>query len=927
MALKTVKVPADIEPIFAEAERVVAEYFRTRRDEPEHGTIEISGERYVLVRAASLSVEFHAMVSRHFGPGREEEAEEFVRNILFDLSHAIGKSDAQKFHAQGGLADPVQRLAAGPVHFAYSGWAFVDISPESNPVANEHYLLIYDHPYSFEADAWIRQGKEPSWPACIMSAGYSSGWCEESFGVELVASEILCRAKGDDCCRFIMAPPEKIEERITRYIKDRSDLPPPRHGYKTPDFFVRKRIEEELRLSEQRYRNLANALPQTVFEIDEEGNITYVNQGGLKMFGYTIEDFRTGLKASQMFPAAEMPRVQENIDRILREQLVDERVDYTALRKDGSIFPACTYSSVVIRNGIPAGLRGIVLDMTEQKKAEEELARAKQDWERTFDAVPDLVAIIDLDYHIVRANRAMAERLGTTEKECIGRVCYSCFHGTDEPPSFCPHAQLMKDGKGHIAEIYEERLNAILLVTASPIHDDEGKLIGCVHVARDITKRRRAEEERRIKDRLVASSVNPITMADLAGNLTYVNESFLEAWGFESEQEVIGRPWSQLWSMSNESQADLLDKGNWVGKVSGRSRDASPLDLQLSATLVRDEAGKAICMAFSFVNITEISELRRRLKTEQSFAGIVGRDTRMLEVFDTISEVAEVAVPVLVQGESGTGKELVAAAIHAEGVRADKPFVPVNCGALPVGILESELFGHVKGAFTGAIRDRKGRFELADGGTIFLDEVGDLPASVQAKLLRVLQEGTFERVGGEETIRVNVRIISATNKDLRQEVAAGRFREDLFYRLSVVPVSLPPLRERRNDIPLLADHLLKKALTNADREEVRFSPEAMEAMVDSDWPGNVRELENAIQYALVKCHGPVLEVAHLPQSIRKQRQSDVTEQRKRRRRRKLSEATVREALEKTSGNKVEAARRLGVSRATLYRFLDELDAK
>ena len=203
-------------------------------------------------------------------------------------------------------------------------------------------------------------------------------------------------------------------------------------------------------------------------------------------------------------------------------------------------------------------------------------------------------------------------------------------------------------------------------------------------------------------------------------------------------------------------------------------------------------------------DMTELNTLRRRLKTEQSFSGIVGNDAKMNELFETIRQVAEVNVPILVQGESGTGKELVASAIHNEGPRANKPFVPVNCGALPEGLLESELFGHVKGAFTGALRDKKGRFELAHGGTLFLDEVADLTKVVQAKLLRVLQEGVFERVGDEKTISVDVRIISAANRDLKQEVKKGNFRDDLYYRLSVVPIIMPPLRERKTPFPELA---------------------------------------------------------------------------------------------------------------------------
>jgi len=318
----------------------------------------------------------------------------------------------------------------------------------------------------------------------------------------------------------------------------------------------------------------------------------------------------------------------------------------------------------------------------------------------------------------------------------------------------------------------------------------------------------------------------------------------------------------------------------------------------------------------------ELTHLRRRLKTEQSFAGIVSRDAKMLELFDTIREVAEVNIPVLIQGESGTGKELVAAAIHNESHSTAKPFVPVNCGALPEGILESELFGHVKGAFTGAVQDRKGRFELADGGTIFLDEIGDIPAAMQVKLLRVLEEGTLTRVGGEESIKVDVRVISATNKNLAEEVAAGRFREDLFYRLCVVPVYLPPLRDRRNDIPLLAEHLLKKALREAEREDVVLSPETVGVMMDYDWPGNVRELENALRYALVKCRDNLLLPEYLPLKILETyvpRQPYPRKQRKR----KLDAESVWRTLEETGGNKVEAAVRLGVSRATLYRFLKE----
>ncbi len=317
-------------------------------------------------------------------------------------------------------------------------------------------------------------------------------------------------------------------------------------------------------------------------------------------------------------------------------------------------------------------------------------------------------------------------------------------------------------------------------------------------------------------------------------------------------------------------------------------------------------------------DITELNDLRRRLKTEHSFSGIVGRDPAMLEIFNTIREVTDFNIPILIQGESGTGKELVASAIHNEGPRAHKPFVPVNCGALPEGLIESELFGHVKGAFTGAVRDKKGRFELADGGTLFLDEVGELPKLIQPKLLRVLQEGKFEPVGSERTVSVDVRIVTATNKDLKQEMKRNNFREDLYYRINVVPILIPPLRKRKSDIPLLIEHFLHKA-GQEGHAAGGVTEEALALMVEYPWPGNIRELQSAIWFGLVKSKGRNIAVPDLPQELQHWHRDLPA----RGPLPKLNPAIVRQALKMTAGNKVKAAKALGVGRATLYRFLAE----
>ncbi len=266
--------------------------------------------------------------------------------------------------------------------------------------------------------------------------------------------------------------------------------------------------------------------------------------------------------------------------------------------------------------------------------------------------------------------------------------------------------------------------------------------------------------------------------------------------------------------------------------------------------------------------------LRRALK-RFGLPNIIGKSERMQKVYDLITQVAASRATLLITGESGTGKELVAKTIHATSPRADKPFVPVNTGSMPVDLLESTLFGHVKGAFTSAIATKRGLFEVADQGTIFFDEIGTIGVETQAKLLRVIQEREFMRLGGTENIKVDVRILAATNSDLKLMVQANKFREDLYYRLNVITVNLPPLRDRKEDIPLLADHFLAKYCSENGREGLKFSPEAMKLLMDHDWPGNVRELENAVERAVVLAAGQLIGPETLPEQVHEDRREGV----------------------------------------------------
>ncbi|MDH3358443.1 MAG: sigma-54 dependent transcriptional regulator [Desulfobacteraceae bacterium] len=324
----------------------------------------------------------------------------------------------------------------------------------------------------------------------------------------------------------------------------------------------------------------------------------------------------------------------------------------------------------------------------------------------------------------------------------------------------------------------------------------------------------------------------------------------------------------------------------------------------------------------SFKDDSKSGRLKQNEKIPNVFKNILGQNRKMIEIFRQIINVAEYDYPVLISGETGTGKELVAKAIHEESHRKALPFVPINCAALPEGLIESELFGHVKGAFSGAVRDKRGRFEIADGGTILLDEVADLYKSAQIKLLRFLEDGKFEKVGGEKTVSVNVKVISATNKDLKKQVKKESFREDLYYRLNVLPIHLPPLRERKNDIPLLVNHFLEQAARKYNRAPFIVSDEAMLLLVEYEWPGNVRELQNAVQFAFVKCHDVELTPDNLPMELKDKRIhwagcGSST---------KLDIFLVKTTLEKTGGNKAKTARHLGVGRATLYRFLEDYPA-
>jgi len=318
---------------------------------------------------------------------------------------------------------------------------------------------------------------------------------------------------------------------------------------------------------------------------------------------------------------------------------------------------------------------------------------------------------------------------------------------------------------------------------------------------------------------------------------------------------------------------------------------------------------------------TRLLNLERNLKERQFYDRLIGNSPGMQKVKSLIKDLASVPTTVLLTGESGTGKELVVDSLHFQGDRSDKALIKVNCSALSDNLLESELFGHVRGAFTGAIKDHVGRFQKADGGTIFLDEIGDISPKMQLRLLRVIENMEFQRVGGNASIKVDVRIVAATNQDLRLKVARGQFREDLYYRLRVMEVKLPPLRERRDDIPLLVSHFIQKFNRKLTKQIKTISEEALRGLTSHDWPGNVRELENVIERAFVLCHQSTITLEHLSDELTSKSRSSVSGAFPIQEDEEVS--SILSALDKTAGNKSRAARLLGLSRKTIYRKIEK----
>ena len=443
-----------------------------------------------------------------------------------------------------------------------------------------------------------------------------------------------------------------------------------------------------------------------------------------------------------------------------------------------------------------------------------------------------------------------------------------------------------------------------------------------------------AEEE---LDRYWKTVVNTIQdgimIVDTHGRIISINKAFEFITGY-SKDDLIGKTCDvlncNLFEAARDKKGDhwcvLFDTGTMDRrKCTLIKKNGALIHALKNASLLHDAKGKVIGAVETIADISELIEkdnqiaaFRRELRSKDGFHGIIGVSHAMRQVFDLIENAAQSDAPVIICGESGTGKELVSKAIHEISGRKKGPFVKVNCAALTESLLESELFGHVKGAFTGAYQNREGRFEKAHSGNIFLDEIGDLPLSTQVKLLRVIEEKLIERVGDSQSIPVDVRIISATNRNLTKLVDEGVIRKDFYFRINVIPINLPPLRERSEDIPLLAEFFFRKNQLKSGKNIQGINNDTMDALVNYWWPGNVRELRGAFEYAFVTCQEAMIQPHHLPQNIIHKKKSLKAAQISSLNREDIKKIELIETLKRTNGNQSEAARILGVTRVTIW---------
>ena len=757
------------------------------------------------------------------------------------------------------------------------------------------------------------------------------------------------------------------------------------------DITKRKRVEEKLRESEEKYRSLVDHIGLGVSLISPKMEILTLNKQMKEWFPEIDLDKRPLCYRSFNDPPREevcsyCPTIETLQDGQVHEAITDTPA--------GSEIRNYRIISSPIKDNEGKVVAAIesVEDITERKSLEIQLLSSQAFNEKIINSITDNLIVVDPRTHtIVQANDAFHSRVGLEPTAAVGMRCHEIMLDRPTPCADygvrCPMEETVRTKAPAMSDRFypnaagEERL---LEVATFPLLDSQGEISSIIRLERDVTEKREMEEALAFRSKELQKTQHQLeTLFDISRQVSAIDslpevvhfvqeigqEIFpeseilfflldgekqrfleLEECNFtmveplvrgiqELEQSALISDFVQYvqnvkemhimsseYSNDNPAFLSLLSKSypSWFGFPistphqcigyfllgSKVSQEYSREDLHFFHNLFNQIAGDIHHLVR---HETEINNLRQEVTERTSHGEIIGQSDEMQKIYELIDLVSGSDATVLIAGENGTGKELVAQAIHRASHRGSGPFIVANCSAYSPALLESELFGHEKGAFTGAIKRKQGRIERAKGGTLFLDEIGDIAPATQVLLLRFLQDHCFERVGGELTLEADVRVLAASNLDLYKEVEAGRFRDDLYYRLNVITVDMPPLRDRKEDIPMLCKHFLEKYSLKEGKQIQSFSSSAMQALLDHDWPGNVRQLENAISHAVILAQGAVVEGRHLPQFLKQ-----VTEEPPSTSLAENERRLILAILQECSWNKHEAARQLQISRSTLY---------
>jgi formate hydrogenlyase transcriptional activator len=708
--------------------------------------------------------------------------------------------------------------------------------------------------------------------------------------------------------------------------------------------------------SDSLFQKLFESSPDAVLVTDRTGLIVRANSQAENMFGYGPQEL-VGQAVEVLVPEpfrSIHPKHRGDYSAQPHTRPMGAGLNLSGRRKDGSEFPVDIMLSPLEVKGEPLIL-AVVRDITRRRLEEQERDRQAslaREQAALLELAHDSIIARDMENRITYWNRGAEEKYGWKREEVLGKLAHSLFQTQFSQPIEQVEETLRRNHYWE-GEVVHTAKNGDRIVVASRRVlqlDAEGKPTAILEINNDITGRKQTEQAlRRSEERLRSLfefSPDAIVVTTSEGKITEINAQLERLFGY-ARSELIGQS-IELLIPQRFRAMHPKHRANYAGQprvrymgagleLYGRRKDGRefPVDIMLGPMegtegsivlgVIRDLSQKKKDEEALRRSEQQKAYLEEELEINNQFEEIVGENSGLKRVLKQVEDVAATDATVLILGETGTGKELIARAIHRLSPRRDRPFIKLNCSAIPLGLLESELFGHEKGAFTGAITQKIGRLELAHQGTFFLDEVGDLPPELQPKILRALQEKEFERLGGTRTIPVNVRLVAATNRDLAKMVTAGQFRGDLYYRLRVFPVTVPPLRERRDDIPVLVRYFLNRHSKRMGRRIETIPPETMETLINWHWPGNVRELENFIERSVILSPGPVLR-APLAELVTLDESADRTDSNLEAAEREHILRVLRECKGMIGGAN-GAAERLGLKRTTLNSKLRKLGIK